>query len=128
MLETHDIEMVKETRGEIVQNRLVEITVSQVVAGAEDPFTGSSTSTDELIPAYGTWTAMTGSGSLGADYKYIDGVEVVEGDIIANFDIAYGFGDVKSLYKEGVKYVVRAVEKLGLGNDNRYFILARRAI
>lgn len=128
MLEAHDIEMIKETRGEIIQNRLEEITIAHKVAGFEDPFTGNPTTTTEMLTAYGTWTPMTGSGSGGTDYKFIDGVEVMEGDIIANFGIEYNLGDVKALYKEGQKYVVRAIEKLGLGNDNRYFVLARRAI
>lgn len=127
MLETHDIEMIMETRGEIIQNRLEEIVIAQTITGEEDPFTGNPTTTEEMLTGYGTWSPMTGSGSGGTDYRYIDGVEVMEGDIIANFGIEYEIGDVKALYKEGVKYVVRAVEKLGLGNDNRYFILARRA-
>lgn len=128
MLEEYDIELIKETRGEIIQHRLEEITIAQEVAGKIDSFTGNSTDELQLTVGYGTWTPMTGSGSGGADYKYIDGVEVMEGDIIANFDISYDMTGVKALYKEGVKYAVRALEKIGLGADNRYFVLARRVI
>lgn len=145
MLSDTDVEYIKSTRKEIVQHRLKPFILVGEVLGPEDPYTGNPTKTTEEFEVLGTWTPMTGSGTSGTDYDYIDGVRVMSGDIIANVDIEYiidgvarsvgNYVDINATYslssvthakKDGITYVVRAVEKLGLGEDNRYFILLRR--
>lgn len=126
MLTPKDIELIKRTREEITSYRLKQFTVIRSVEGAEDPYTGNPIEGEEELEVLGTWHPVTGSGTSGTDYEYVGGVRVISGDITANIDIGYDIIGATHVVRDGERYAVRAVERLGLGEDNRYFILLRK--
>lgn len=126
MLTPKDIALIKSTREEITSYRLKPFTIIRTVEGAEDPYTGNPIEGEEELEVLGTWSPVTGSGTSGTDYEYVGGVRVISGDITANISIGYDITGATHVVRDGERYAIRAVERLGLGDDNRYFILMRK--
>lgn len=126
MLNDMDVELIKATRADITQHRLKPFTLIMTIEGAEDPYTGNPIEAEVEMEVLGTWVPMTGSGSSGTDFEYVDGVKIITGDIIADVGIEYNLDGATHVVRDGIRYVIRAIEKLGLGEDNRHFILMRR--
>lgn len=129
MLTPEDVQLIRDTREEVVQLRTKSFDIIRTNPnGAVDSFTGRVGTTEEQFTVRGTWTPFTGSGTSGTDFKYVDGVEVEAGDIKANVSIDYDIKGARFVVKDGVRYAVKALEELGLGEDNRYFLLLRRVV
>ena len=127
MLTTTDIDFMNGTRTEITTLRLKPLTLKRTVVGEDDPYTGNpiiTYSTDEVL---GTWMALTGGGmGGGGDYEFVDGVKVQSGDVVANVSIEYDVEGTTEVIRNGKRYAVRAIEHLGIGEENRHFLLLRR--
>lgn len=127
MLHEMDIELMNATRHEVTQLRLKPLTLVRTVLGAEDPFTGRKTTSKVNSEVLGTWMVLTGGGmGGGGDYEFVDGVKVQSGDVVANVSTDYDVTGVEEVIRLGKRYSVRALEPMGLGEFNRYFILLRR--
>lgn len=127
MLDTHDIEFMNANRDEVTQRRLKPLTVKRTVVGEDDPYSGNPTTTYPVTEVLGTWMTLTGGGmGGGGDYEYVDGVKVNSGDVVANVSVSYDIEGATEVIRDGKRYKVRALEKLGIGVENRYFILLRR--
>lgn len=126
MLNDNDVEFIKATRKQITQHRLKPFTLVMTIEGAEDPYTGNPIEAEIEYEVLGTWSPVTGSGSGGVDFEYVGGVKVITGDIVADVSIEYNLDGATHVLRDGVRYVIQAIEKLGLGEDNRHFILMRR--
>jgi hypothetical protein len=127
MLNTQDIEFMNDNRAEVTQRRLKPLTLKRTVVGEEDPYTGNPTTTYPTSEVLGTWMALTGGGmGGGGDYEFVDGVKVASGDVVANISTEYEVEGTTEVVRDGKRYKVRAIEKLGIGVENRYFVLLRR--
>lgn len=127
MLNDNDVELIKATRKQITQHRLKPFTIVMTIDGAyEDPYTGNPVDAEVEFEVVGTWSPITGKGSGGVDLEYVGGVKIVTGDIVADIGIEYNLDGATHVIRDGIRYVIQAIEKLGLGEDNRHFILMRR--
>lgn len=131
MLTDADIELIKRTRAEITQNRTDSVIIYQRQLTGEDPFTGDKTYEDIPTTVEATWTRLTSqsAGGAGDAIEYVNGVRVEPGNVIANFDIEdvdfEGVRDVMHV-KSGERYTVKAYDTVGLGEDNRHYVLLER--
>lgn len=92
-----------------------------------DPVTG------EYIEAEGSeqvinviWNELTSGGPGSDDITMVGGVVVEAGDAIMDFDIGYNFSNVEIVQHEGQAWRVRAHDTIGLGVDNRHYVLLRK--
>ena len=146
MLTNEDIEFIKQTRKEVVNNRQYDITIYWEVDGEKDPWTGEPlepTTDDKVVKSVVTEITAI---NKGANRLIISGIEVEEGDIqfsisiediisipyflrVDNADDKYDiFGDVKNITYDGREYTVLAQSKKGIGERNRVEFLGRRTI
>lgn len=146
MLTDEDIEFIKNTRKEVVNNRQHDITIYWEVDGDTDPWTGEplDPSTDDKV-VKSVVTEITAI-NKGANRLIIGGIEVEEGDIQFSISIEdiisipyflradstgdeYDlFDDVKNITYDDREYTVLAQSKKGIGERNRVEFLGRRTI
>lgn len=92
-----------------------------------DPATG------EYIEAEGSeqvinviWNELTSGGAGSDDITMVGGVVAEAGDAIMDFDIGYNFANVEVVQHEGQVWRVRSHDTIGLGVDNRHYVLLKR--
>lgn len=124
MLTRADIELIKATRLEVIQNRTKIVTLIREVAGEEDPFTGNTKVVEIPSEIEVVWQTQTGKDVI----NYVNGVEVATGDVLADTPIETEVNGAKYIVRNDIKYVVKAVDNIGLGEDNRYVFLLRRVV
>jgi hypothetical protein len=125
MLDAHDIQHIKETREQITRHRLEDVILYKRVAGADDPFTGDPTYTEDAATAQGTWQSLISQSGGEGEIEFDGGVHVVTDDVILNLDIAIdveGLHEVKRV-STGEQYTIKAIDQKGLGEPNRHYIL-----
>lgn len=128
MLNEQDLIHIRQTREEITRLRTVPVilfheTVSEVV----DPLTGepiAAPPTEEVAEC--TWSDLTSGGPGSDDITMVAGVVAEAGDAIANFDIAVNIEGVTRVQHEGNMWRIRSRDSIGLGVDNRHYVLLRR--
>lgn len=125
MLTNDDVLWIKGNRTEITQNRTTAITLVFTVQGAVDEWTGEVTETRKTVGVDAVVTEI----STGVDRDLFAGVEVEKGDIqvaITIDDIGANDADTLDVITyDGKDYAVLAVDKKGIGVDNRYEVLGR---
>lgn len=125
MLTNDDVLWIKGNRTEITQNRTTAITLAFTVQGAVDEWTGEVTETRNTIEVDAVVTEI----STGVDRDLFAGVEVEKGDIQVAINIddvgANDTDDLDVITYDGKDYAVLAVDKKGIGVDNRYEVLGR---
>lgn len=126
MLHEDDIQFIKDNRTQITQERLETMTLKVRSQGGTDAFTGDPIYTTNNNEVQGTVRDITSMSSGGNDIGYLDGVQVIAGDAIANFDIDVDLSNVKEVVRRGEVYIIEAVDTIGLGEDNRHHVLMRR--
>lgn len=92
-----------------------------------DPATGEFIVTDgseQVIDVI--WSELTSGGPGSDDIKMVGGVVAESGDAIMDFDIGYNFSNVQIVQHEGQSWRVRSHDTIGLGVDNRHYVLLRR--
>lgn len=125
MLTNDDVLWIKGNRTEITQNRTTAITLAFTVQGAVDEWTGEVTETRNTVEVDAVVTEI----STGVDRDLFAGVEVEKGDIQVAITIddvgANDTDDLDVITYDGKDYAVLAVDKKGIGVDNRYEVLGR---
>lgn len=130
MLTKSDIELIKETRAEITQNRTDPIDLIHRIEGAEDPFTGEATTEDMPERIESTWRRWTSQSPGSNDIEYVNGVRIESGDVMADFPIGPYMDDVRRVYHVDSDewYDIQARDIIGLGEPNRNYLLLRRVV
>jgi hypothetical protein len=126
VLTEHDIEFIKANRRELIANRTLKIIVKYKDVNERDPFTGEPVGDPESTREV---DAVVTEVSAGVDREYIGGVEVLSGDLrisVAIELIADIADKLVALEHDGKEYEILAYDKKGIGERNRYELLARR--
>lgn len=126
MLTEHDIEFIKANRRELIANRTLKIIVKYKDVNERDPFTGEPIGDTESTREV---DAVVTEVSAGEDREYIGGVEVLSGDlrISVAIELITDIADkLVALVHDGKEYEILAYDKKGIGERNRYELLARR--
>lgn len=126
MLTEHDIEFIKANRRELIANRTLKIIVKYKDVNERDPFTGEPIGDPESTREV---DAVVTEVSTGEDREYVGGVEVLRGDLrisVAIELIADIADKLAALVHDGKEYEILAYDKKGIGERNRYELLARR--
>jgi hypothetical protein len=126
VLTEHDIEFIKANRHELIANRTLKIIVKYKDVNERDPFTGEPIGDTESAREV---DAVVTEVSAGVDREYIGGVEVLSGDLrisVAIELIADIADKLVALVHDGKEYEILAYDKKGIGERNRYELLARR--
>lgn len=126
MLTERDIEFIKANRRELIANRTLKIIVKYKDVNERDPFTGEPIGDPESTREV---DAVVTEVSAGEDREYVGGVEVLSGDLrisVAIELIADIADKLVALVHDGKEYEILAYDKKGIGERNRYELLARR--
>jgi hypothetical protein len=126
VLTERDIEFIKANRRELIANRTLKIIVKYKDVNERDPFTGEPIGDPESTREV---DAIVTEVSAGVDREYIGGVEVLSGDLrisVAIELIADIADKLVALVHDGKEYEILAYDKKGIGERNRYELLARR--
>lgn len=125
MLTQADIEFMRQTRSEITANRTSKINVKYSDVTERDPFTGEPVGETEVTRQV---DAVITEISTGVD-RYLDGgIEVQTGDlnVSISIDLIADIADkITAILYDGKDYEILAIDKKGIGVDNRYEIIAR---
>lgn len=132
MLTRQDIEFIKANRKEIVANRTHKVTMMYEIVIEEDEWTDEPTVDETPIDVDAVVTEISSSSGAGVDIQIVSGVVVEKGDIMiyVGFDVLptdFKIDNVKSVVYYGKTYALMSHDRKGLGDDNRYVILAREA-
>jgi hypothetical protein len=129
VLTEHDIEFIKANRRELIANRTLKIIVKYKDVNERDPFTGEPIGDPESTREVDAVVTEVSAVSAGVDREYIGGVEVLSGDLrisVAIELIADIADKLVALVHDGKEYEILAYDKKGIGERNRYELLARR--
>lgn len=125
MLDDFDIKHIRENRADITRHRLEEIVLTRRVPGKKDPFTGDTNYTNVEETVMGTWKTLISQSGGEGEIQFDNGVHVVTDDAIIDLDISINVEGVTGVrrVRTGDKYVVKAMDLLGIGEPNRHYIL-----
>ncbi|MGR6115803.1 hypothetical protein ACTHHL_04325 [Aeribacillus composti] len=128
MLTKYDIELIKRTRAEIMQNRTQSVILFHKAKVGIDPFTNDTKYEEFEEQVEATWRRYTSESPGTDDIKYVNGVVAEVGDVFAEFDLAVDLSDVEKVkhVESGEFWRIRGVDKVGLGEPNRYYVLLGR--
>lgn len=125
MLTDFDIAWMKATRAELVANRTSKINVKYSDVTERDPFTGEPAGETEVTRQV---DAVVTEISTGVDRDLAGGIEVQTGDlnVSISIDLIADIADnITAILYDGKDYEILAIDKKGIGVDNRYEIIAR---
>lgn len=129
MLTEDDIAWIKANRKEITHNRTDALTLYHKVESTEtDPVTGMpkpSEPVPEVIEATFYRLTSQSAGADGIGIVVVGGVVAEPGNAIINFDVEIDCSDVEKVIHNasGEEYVIKARDKIGLGEVNRNYVL-----
>lgn len=125
MLETWDIQHMKDTREEMTRNRTEDIKLSKRVLVGTDPFTGGNKYSESSEVVRGTWISLISQSGGEGEIEFENGVHVVTDDAIINLDISIDIEGVTKVerVRTGEQYVIKASDIKGIGQPNRHYIL-----
>lgn len=125
MLNDYDIEFMRQTRSEIIANRTSKINVKYSDVTERDPFTGEPIGESEVTRQV---DAVVTEISTGVDRDLDGGIVVQTGDlnVSISIDLIADIADkITTILYDGKDYEILAIDKKGIGVDNRYEIIAR---
>jgi hypothetical protein len=125
MLNDYDIEFMRQTRSEVIANRTSKINVKYSDVTERDPFTGEPIGESEVTRQV---DAVVTEISTGVDRDLDGGIEVQTGNLnvsISLEQIADIADKITAILYDGKDYEILAIDKKGIGVDNRYEIIAR---
>lgn len=129
MLTKQDIEMIRNTRAEVTNNRQTLITIAYEGAGTVDDITGEVVGgMEERRDVMSVVTEISTIADSGIERQIVGGVIVEKGDVWLSIDftlIADIADKIDKLRYDGVWYAVMASDKKGLGAINRVEVLGR---
>lgn len=123
MLTPEDIQFIKDNRMDITANRTVTITAQRVTQSGEHPITREPIETTELVTFE---VVLKDIDSLrSGERSTVEGIELQSDDILVSF-----FGDadltgITDFEYNGKKYRIIAVDERGIGQINRFEVIAR---
>lgn len=132
MLTNEDIQFIKETREEVVENRQREIIVEYRTEGVRNPITGvveSGTGEQSLLSVVSDRTSR-----VAAERRLNEQAETVEGDIWFSISIGQlaenkiNAEDIVYATHNGDKYAVVAEDPKGIGEYNRHEFVGKMVI
>ena len=126
MLSKEDIEMIKQTRLEIIGNRTEPITIIVEQEAGRDPITGEPIPADPL--RYETKAVVTDVSTMANhDRSLVAGVEIRKDDIQFSVDYRdlHGVDEPKVIEYRDQVYEVLSIDHKGLGVLNRVECLGR---
>lgn len=127
MLNEQDVQFIKDTRKQIVMMRTEPlILVQNVLSNVIDPLTGERIGGTIEVASEATWSNLTSGGAGSDDIVMVGGVVAEAGDAIANFDIDVDLTGVERVIRRGIAWRIRSNDTVGLGGDNRHYVLLRR--
>lgn len=121
MITEQDIEFMKQSRRELIANRTSKIIVKYWDVIERDPFTDEPILEDEVAKEV---DAVVTELSAGEERMLVGGIEIQDGDIRVSISIEL-IDKAEALLYDGREYEVLAMDKKGIGERNRYEILAR---
>lgn len=125
MLNDYDIEFMRQSRSEIIANRTSKIIVKYKDVTERDPFTGEPIGKSEVSRQV---DAVVTEISTGVDRDLDGGIVVQTGDLTVSISleqIADIADNITAILYDGKDYEILAIDKKGIGVDNRYEIIAR---
>lgn len=125
MLNDKDIEFIKKNREQIREHRTEPFVIYAQVESGRDPFTDDVTYTEEEETVQGVDHVLYSMSGGEGEVAYLNGVEIETDDVIVEFDLSVDLSNVKQIkrVRDGKRYVIKAKDKLGLGEPNRHFVL-----
>lgn len=125
MLNSNDINIIKQFRQELESLRTTPVTLERLVQTGLDPYTKepiTTVSTDTVKAIVKGFT-----GVVGGEKLVVNGVVIQAGDISITFNATVEITGVKAVWHEGIKYVLVNILPKGIGGTNRLECIARRA-
>lgn len=127
MLEPEDVQMIRETRKQITKMReFPMMLIRQVTGTKKDPLTGEYITTTERVDVVGTFRRITSGGAGSDDIVMVNGIVAEAGDAIVDLPFKYDVTGATHLDIHDERWRIRAMDPVGLGGPNRYYILVRR--
>src|SRR5699024_3051038 len=132
MLTNEDIQFIKDTREEVVENRQKEIVVEYRTEGVRNPITGvvESGTGEQTLPSVVT----DRTSRVAAERRISDQAEIVEGDIWFSISDTvlqtYGINakDIVYATHNGDRYAVVAEDPKGIGEYNRHEFVGKKVV
>lgn len=129
MLTQADIGFIKANRGELTANRTSKIIVKYSDVTERDPFTGEPIGESEVTRQVdAVVTEISSAINARVDREIIGGIVVQTGDlnVSISIDLIADIADkITAILYDGKDYEILAIDKKGIGVDNRYEIIAR---
>lgn len=130
MITDADIAFMREASSEIKRGRRREVTVSYKT-GVYDDISGELT--DEITVERNVLSVVTEiSGERGGNDRYVgNGIDYEKGDIQLAIEIeliADIAEEITYVSHDGITYVILSIDKKGIGERNRYELIARRTV
>jgi hypothetical protein len=126
LLTPEDIEFMRNTRAEVVENRQSTITLKYADGGDADPITGEIVEVTQTKQTVGVVTEI--SSQVKIDRYLENGIEVEKGDIwfsVAIEELAEIYEAISSVEYNGKSYEVISKDKKGIGERNRAEFVGR---
>ncbi|MEK0286558.1 hypothetical protein [Caldifermentibacillus hisashii] len=115
----------RQSRSEMIANRTSKINVKYSDVTERDPFTGEPIGKSEVTRQV---DAVVTEISTGVDRDLDGGIVVQTGDLTVSISleqIADIADKITAILYDGKDYEILAIDKKGIGFDNRYEIIAR---
>lgn len=125
MLTNDDLQFIKNNREAIKQLRTDPVTLNVRTVAGEDPYTGEPTYNETQTVVQAIVKGFTGE--VGGEHLLVNGEAIQSGDVSMTFDINVDLNGVTTVVHDGIEYVLVDVTPTGLGDENRYECVARRA-
>lgn len=129
MLTQADIEFMRQTRSEVIANRTSKINVKYSDVTERDPFTGEPIGESEVTRQVdAVVTEISSAINARVDREIIGGIVVQTGDLTVSISleqIADIADKITAILYDSKNYEILALDKKGIGVDNRYEIIAR---
>lgn len=128
MLTRSDIEFIKKSREEIIENRTDPIILYHNRVIGEDKLTGDPIYEQVEEEVSGTWRTYISQSPGTDDRQIIDGVVADIGDVFAEFGLDVNLDDVDKVkhVPTGTYWSIKGVDLVGIGEPNRQYVLLGR--
>lgn len=123
MLTPEDIQFIKDNRREITANRTVTITAQRVTQSGKHPITGEPIETTEPVTFE---VVLKDIDSLrSGERSTVEGIELQSDDILVTFFADADLTNITDFEYKGKTYRFVAIDERGIGQTNRFEVIAR---
>lgn len=130
MLLKSDIEFMKQNRAELVHNRTDSVILHHKEVTGVDPFTGDETTEPRKETVQATWRLYISQSPGTDDRTIVNGTVATVGDAFAKFDLDVDLSDVDTIthVDSGTDWRIKGIDKVGIGEPNRQYVLLGRVV